>query len=255
MAKQESIKNDIVISITDVHLSFDDNHVLQGINLELHKGENLIVLGRSGSGKSVLIKIIAGLMKPDKGDVKVLGREVNKLNKKELIELRLKIGFLFQHSALYDSMTVKENLEFPMIRHEKNIAEQKLNEAVEDVLDAVGLKDAADQMPAELSGGQEKRIAIARTLIMKPEIILYDEPTAGLDPLTSYEINDLINEVQKRYKTSSIIITHDLTCAKLTGDRLLMLVDGKFIKQGEFEEVFDTDDERIRGFYDYNFIQ
>jgi phospholipid/cholesterol/gamma-HCH transport system ATP-binding protein len=256
MTKQEeNIKNDIVISINDVHLSFDDNHVLKGINLDLHKGENLIVLGRSGSGKSVLIKIIAGLMKPDKGDVKVLGQEVNKLNKKELIELRLKIGFLFQHSALYDSMTVRENLEFPMIRHEKNIAEQKLNEAVEDVLDAVGLKDAADQMPAELSGGQEKRIAIARTLIMKPEIILYDEPTAGLDPLTSYEINDLINEVQKRYKTSSIIITHDLTCAKLTGDRLLMLVDGKFIKQGEFEEVFDTDDERIRGFYDYNFIQ
>jgi phospholipid/cholesterol/gamma-HCH transport system ATP-binding protein len=256
MAEQKEYnKNEVVVSIKDLHKSFEDNDVLQGIDLELHKGENLIVLGRSGSGKSVLIKIIAGLMKPDKGVVKVLGKEVSKLSKQELIELRLKIGFLFQHSALYDSMTVRENLEFPMSRNERHIPQAKINEAVEDVLDAVGLKDTADQMPSELSGGQEKRIAIARTLIMKPEIILYDEPTAGLDPLTSNEINDLINQVQKRYKTSSIIITHDLTCAKTTGDRVFMLIDGKFLRQGEFEEVFDTDDERVKGFYDYNFIQ
>jgi len=248
-------KNEVVISISKLYKSFDDNHVLQGIDLELHKGENVIVLGRSGSGKSVLIKIIAGLMKPDKGTVTVFGKDVHTLDKKELIELRLRIGFLFQHSALYDSMTVRENLEFPLARHERKISQAKINEAVDDVLDAVDLADAADQFPAELSGGQEKRIAIARTLILKPEIILYDEPTAGLDPLTSVEINGLITEVKKRYKTSSIVITHDLVCAKQTGDRVLMLLDGKFVRQGNFEEVFDTDDKRIKGFYDYNFIQ
>jgi phospholipid/cholesterol/gamma-HCH transport system ATP-binding protein len=169
--------------------------------------------------------------------------------------LRLKIGYLFQHNALYDGMTVRENLEFPLIRNVRDIKEDKINKAVEEVLDAVGLTEAANQYPSELSGGQEKRIAIARTLILKPEIILYDEPTAGLDPLSSVEMNNLINEVKKRYKTSSVIITHDLSCAKKTGDRILMLIDGKFIRQGNFEEVFDTDDEVIKGFYDYYFIQ
>jgi len=248
-------EKEVVISVKELYKSFDDNHVLQGIDFYLHKGENMIVLGRSGSGKSVLIKIIAGLMKPDKGEVKVLGKEVHKLSKKELIELRLKIGFLFQLIALYDSMTVRENLEFPLRRNVRDISEDKIEKAVKDVLDAVGLSDTGDQMPSELSGGQQKRIAIARTLIMKPEVILYDEPTAGLDPLTSYEINDLINQVQKRYKTSSVIITHDLVCAKKTGDRILMLIDGKFVRQGDFDEVFDTDDERVKGFYDYNFIE
>ena len=251
---QDHNKKEVVISIRGLFKSFEENDVLQGVDMELHKGENLIVLGRSGSGKSVLIKIISGLMKPDKGTVKVLGKEVSTLNKKELTELRLKIGFLFQHSALYDSMTVRENLEFPMLRHKRQTSRQEMKEAVEDVLDAVGLSDTSDQMPSELSGGQEKRIALARTLIMKPEIILYDEPTAGLDPLTSNEINDLINRVQEKYKTSSIIITHDLTCAKTTGDRIFMLIDGKFVRHGEFAEVFDTDDERVKGFYDYNFI-
>jgi phospholipid/cholesterol/gamma-HCH transport system ATP-binding protein len=248
-------KREAVISIKGLYKSFEDNDVLRGIDFELHKGENVIVLGRSGSGKSVLIKIIAGLMKPDKGEVTVLGKKVHQLTKKELIELRLKLGFLFQHSALYDSMTVRENLEFPLIRNVRDLSQEKIDEAVKDVLEAVGLADTTNQLPSELSGGQQKRIAIARTLIMKPEIILYDEPTAGLDPLTSYEINDLINEVQKKYKTSSVIITHDLTCAKKTGDRILMLIDGNFIRQGDFEEVFDTDDKRVKGFYDYNFIQ
>ena len=248
-------KKEVVISIKGLYKSFEDNDVLKGIDFELHKGENVVVLGRSGSGKSVLIKIISGLMKPDKGTVQLLGKDVHKLNKKELIELRLKIGFLFQHSALYDSMTVRENLEFPLKRNKRDLSQEKIDEAVKDVLDAVGLSDAADQMPAELSGGQKKRIGIARTIIMKPEVILYDEPTAGLDPLTSYEINDLINEVQKKFKTSSIIITHDLVCAKKTGDRILMLIDGNFIREGDFEEVFDTDDKRVKGFYDYNFTQ
>ena len=248
-------KKEKIVSIKGVYKSFEDNDVLNGVDLDLYKEENIVVLGKSGSGKSVLIKIIIGLMKPDKGTVEVLGKEVHKLSKKELIGLRLKIGFLFQHNALYDSMTVRENLEFPLKRNKRDLAQEKIDEAVDDVLDAVGLTDTADQYPSELSGGQEKRIAIARTIILKPELVLYDEPTAGLDPITSVEINQLIKEVKERYKTSSVIITHDLTCAKTTGDKIFMLVDGKFIRHGDFEEVFETDDERIKGFYDYNFIQ
>jgi phospholipid/cholesterol/gamma-HCH transport system ATP-binding protein len=246
---------EVVISISKLYKSFGENHVLQGIDLELFKGENLVVLGRSGTGKSVLIKIIVGLLKPDSGVVKVFDKEVDKLDKKELMELRLKIGFLFQHSALYDSMTIRENLEFPLVRNKRNISRKEIDESVKDVLEAVGLSDTINQLPSELSGGQQKRIGLARTLIMKPEIIFYDEPTTGLDPLTSGEINDLINEVQDKYKTSSIIITHDLTCAKDTGDRIFMMMNGKFIRHGDFKEVFDTSDERIRGFFDYNFIQ
>jgi phospholipid/cholesterol/gamma-HCH transport system ATP-binding protein len=250
-----SDNKEVVISITKLHKSFDENHVLRGIDLELCKGENLVVLGRSGTGKSVLIKIIVGLLKPDSGTVKVFDKEVDKLNKKDLMELRLKIGFLFQHSALYDSMTIRENLEFPLVRNKRHISRKEIDESVKDVLEAVDLSDTINQLPSELSGGQQKRIGLARTLIMKPEIIFYDEPTAGLDPLTSGEINDLINEVQEKYKTSSIIITHDLTCAKDTGDRIFMMENGKFIRHGDFEEVFDTNDETIRGFFDYNFIQ
>jgi|KBSSwiStaDraftv2_1062776.scaffolds.fasta_scaffold45804_4 phospholipid/cholesterol/gamma-HCH transport system ATP-binding protein len=246
---------EVVISITKLYKSFEENQVLRGIDLELYKGENLVVLGRSGTGKSVLIKIIVGLLKPDKGTVKVFDKEVDKLDKKELMQLRLKLGFLFQHSALYDSMTIRENLEFPLVRNKRNISRVELDESVSEVLEAVGLSDTINQLPSELSGGQQKRIGLARTLIMKPDIIFYDEPTAGLDPLTSGEINDLINEVQEKYKTSSIIITHDLTCAKDTGDRIFMMMNGKFVRHGDFEEVFDTSDETIRGFFDYNFIQ
>ncbi len=246
--------NQKVISIRNLHKSFDDLHVLSGIDLDLYRGENLVVLGRSGTGKSVLIKIISGLLKPDSGDVLVLGKRVDNLNEKELRELRLKLGFLFQHSALYDSMSVRENLEFPLLRNVKNLNIKQIDEAVEEVLDAVGLIEKMNQMPAELSGGQRKRIGIARTLILKPDIMLYDEPTAGLDPITSVEINDLINEVQLKFHTSSIIITHDLACAKATGDRIAMLLEGKFRKIGSFNEVFDTTDENIKAFYNYNFI-
>lgn len=248
-------RNNEVISIRGLYKSFGDNHVLRGIDLDVFKGENVVVLGRSGTGKSVLIKIIAGLLKPDRGTVNVLGCEVDKLNEKELRELRLKIGFSFQNSALYDSMTVRENLEFPLVRNSKNLTREQIRNSVKTVLEAVGLAQTINQMPSELSGGQRKRIGIARTLIMRPQIMLYDEPTAGLDPITSIEINNLINEVQKRFDTTSIIITHDLTCAKTTGDRVAMLLDGKFVKQGTFEEVFSSDDERIKSFYDYNFIQ
>ncbi|RKE52914.1 ABC transporter ATP-binding protein [Sphingobacterium detergens] len=243
-----------VIEIRNVSKSFVDNHVLKEVNLDLYKEENLVVLGRSGTGKSVLIKLISGLLKPDEGTIDVLGESVTSLNDRELRELRLKIGFSFQNSALYDSMTVRENLEFPLVRNKRNLTRSEINHAVEEVLDGVGLSQAINQMPSELSGGQRKRIGIARTLILRPEIMMYDEPTAGLDPITCLDINGLINEVQERYKTSSIIITHDLACAKEVGDRIVMLLDGKFERQGSFEEIFDTDDARVKAFYNYNFI-
>lgn len=234
--------------------SFGDLHVLRGVDMKLYKGENLVVLGRSGTGKSVLIKIISGLLSPDAGSVTVLGQDVPSLNDKDLQALRMRIGFSFQNSALYDSMTIRENLEFPLVRNKRSLSRSEINHAVEDVLDAVGLSHTIHQMPSELSGGQRKRIGIARTLILRPDIMLYDEPTAGLDPITCIEINGLINEVQEKYKTSSIIITHDLSCAKSVGDRIVMLLDGKFEREGNFEEIFDTDDERIKPFFDYNFI-
>lgn len=244
-----------VIRIRGLYKSFGENHVLRGVDLDVFEKENVVVLGRSGTGKSVLIKIIAGLLNPDKGSVCVLDEEVEKLSGEALRELRLKIGFSFQNSALYDSMTVKENLEFPLVRNRKHLGRQQINESVEQVLDAVGLLQTINQMPSELSGGQRKRIGIARTLILNPQIMLYDEPTAGLDPITSIEINSLINEVKTRFNTSSIVITHDLTCAKSTGDRIAMMIEGKFISQGTFEQVFSSQDERIRNFYNYNFIQ
>jgi phospholipid/cholesterol/gamma-HCH transport system ATP-binding protein len=243
-----------VITIQDLYKSFGTNQVLRGINLDVFQGENVVVLGRSGTGKSVLIKIIAGLLKPDSGLVSVLGNDVAKISLRELEQLRLRIGFSFQNSALYDSMTVRENLEFPLLRNSKHLTRAQITQAVEKALDAVGLSQTINQWPAELSGGQRKRIGIARTLIMQPAIMLYDEPTAGLDPITSMEINDLINEVQEKFNTSSIIITHDLTCAKATGDRLAVLLDGKFVREGTFEEVFASGDERLKSFYNYNFI-
>ena len=244
-----------VISIRGLYKSFGDNDVLSGVDLDVYKGENVVVLGRSGTGKSVLIKIIVGLLKADTGFVNVLGMDLSKITETELRDLRLKVGFSFQNSALYDSMTIRENLEFPLVRNSKHMQRADINKAVEEVLDAVGLSQTVNQMPSELSGGQRKRIGIARTLILNPEIMLYDEPTAGLDPTTCIDINNLINEVQERYHTSAIIITHDLTCAKQTGDRMAMLLDGKFVRQGSFEEVFTSEDERIKSFFDYNFIQ
>jgi phospholipid/cholesterol/gamma-HCH transport system ATP-binding protein len=245
----------LVIRIRGLHKSFGDLHVLRGVDLDLTKGENLVVLGRSGSGKSVLIKIISRLLEPDAGEVEVLGEDVLELRPRELQRLRRKLGFLFQSSALYDSMSVRENLEFPLVRNVPGVTREEIDQAVLENLHDVGLERAIDQMPSELSGGQRKRIGIARTLILRPEIMLYDEPTAGLDPITSLEILELINEVQASHGTSSIIITHDLVCAKRTGHRIAMLIDGQFVREGSFQEVFDTRDERVRGFHDYNFIE
>ena len=244
-----------VILIKDLKKSFGPIEVLNGVNLEIKKGENIAVLGRSGTGKSVLIKIISGLLKPDSGLVKVFGQEVDKISEKELQELRLKIGFSFQSSALYDSMSVRENLKFPLVRNKRDLNDKEVNEAIESVLNDVGLPQTINQMPSELSGGQKKRIGIARTLILKPEIMLYDEPTSGLDPITCFELNNLILKVQKEYKTSSIIITHDLTCAKITGNKVAVLNEGKFLKIGGFEEVFSSNDTYIKTFYDYNFTE
>ena len=246
-------RNNAVIYIRDLHKSFGNLVVLNGIDLDVYEGENVVVLGRSGTGKSVLIKIISGLLKPDSGIVKVLNEDVQTLTPKQWDVLRMRIGFSFQNSALYDSMTVRENLEFPLVRHNKNLTRAEIDKAVEEVLDNVGLLRAINQLPSELSGGQRKRIGIARTLILKPEIMLYDEPTAGLDPITSIEINNLINEVQAKFNTSAIIITHDLTCARTVGNRIAMLLDGKFVRQGSFEEVFADKDPRIESFYNYNF--
>ncbi|MEZ0486980.1 ABC transporter ATP-binding protein [Fibrella aquatica] len=244
-----------VIQMKDLHVAFGDNHVLRGVNLDLYKGENLVVLGRSGTGKSVLIKLLVGLLKPDSGTVTVLGEDVVSLDSKALDQLRLKVGFSFQNSALYDSMTVRENLEFPLVRNVRNLTRADIDRQIEEALDDVGLKQAINQMPSELSGGQRKRIGIARTLILRPEIMLYDEPTAGLDPITCTEINSLINEVQERHGASAIVITHDLTCAKTVGDRVAMLFDGQFQRVGTFDEVFATDDERVQQFYHYNFTE
>jgi len=244
-----------VIELRGLYKSFGDLHILKDINLDVFKGENMVVLGRSGAGKSVLIKILAGLLPPDRGMVKVLGQHVDQLKGKELDILRLRIGFSFQNSALYDSMNIRQNLEFPLKMNFRKMPKQEIDNSVEEVLDAVGLLDKMDRMPSDLSGGQRKRIGIARTLILKPEIMLYDEPTSGLDPITSEEINNLINEVREKYNTSSIVITHDLTCAKMVSDRVAMLLEGQFVKVGTFEEVFESDNEQVKSFYNYNFIQ
>jgi len=255
MEEKTNIQKEPVIQIRKLYKSFGENKVLRGIDLDVFRRENLVVLGRSGTGKSVLIKIIVGLLKPDSCEVTVLGQNLLTLDEKGLRAVRLLVGFSFQNSALYDSMTVKENLEFPLVRNKKHLSQKQVDNEVNEVLDAVGLSQTINQMPSELSGGQRKRIGIARTLILKPQIMLYDEPTAGLDPITSLEINNLIGQVKEQYHTSSIVITHDLTCARHTGDRIAMLLDGQFVTQGTFEEVFASKNERIQSFYNYNFIQ
>lgn len=253
MSNNLSGDREIVIEIKGLYKSFGNNHVLKGVDLQVARGENVVVLGRSGSGKSVLIKIICGLLTQDEGSVTVLGEDVKHLKARDLEKLRLKVGFSFQLSALYDSMTVKENIEFPLLRNYKHLSKAEVKERVDAVLNAVSLLKTKNQYPAELSGGQKKRIGIARTLVLRPEIMLYDEPTAGLDPISSIEVNSLIRDIQQEFGVSSIIITHDLVCAKSTGDRMVMMFDGVVQKQGTFEEVFSSDDERIKSFYEYNF--
>jgi phospholipid/cholesterol/gamma-HCH transport system ATP-binding protein len=247
----QSNSNNVVASIRHLKKSFGDREVLKDVNLDLYESENLVILGRSGTGKSVLIKCMVGLIQPDSGTIEVLGKNVFQLSPADLNELRLQIGFSFQGSALYDSMTVRENLEFPLKRNLKIVDRDKLNEMVMTALEDVGLAHTVNQMPAELSGGMKKRVGIARTLILKPKIMLYDEPTSGLDPITSMEINDLILSVREKYKTSSIIITHDISSAKHTSDRIVALIDGYNKVEGSFEELKDVTEPELEPFFKY----
>ena len=239
-----------VINIRGLYKSFEKNtDILQGIDLTVKKGENLVVLGKSGSGKSVLIKCLVGLCIADKGEIEVFDTDITKLNYQQLNAIRVRIGFLFQNSALYDSMTVRENLAFPLKRHSKKLTDKEVEDSITAALESVGLIEAIDKMPSELSGGMRKRIGLARTLILHPEIILYDEPTTGLDTITSREISELILSVQKKYKTTSIIITHDMACAKLTGDRLVILNEGVMVAEGSYEALEKSDDAWVRSFF------
>ena len=239
-----------VISIRHLYKSFGNNHVLKDFNLDVYKGENVVVLGKSGSGKSVLIKCIIGLLEQDAGDITVLNDDVINLNNKELDELRAKVGFLFQSNALYDSMTVRENLEFPLRRHWIKVTAAETNAKVMEVLTNVGLAHTVDMMPSELSGGMRKRIALARTLILDPEIMLYDEPTTGLDPITAKEISELMVEMGEKYNTSAIIISHDMNCIRMTADRIVMLIDGKCYAQGTYHELEENNDPQVKQFFE-----
>ncbi len=245
-----SAPNKYVIEINGVSKSFGSNHVLNDFHLTLEKGQNVVVLGKSGSGKSVLIKCIIGLMSPDSGTVKVFGKNIADLGHDELDRLRVHVGFLFQSNALYDSMTVRQNLEFPLRRHwiEKN--KKEVNDLVMEALEDVGLSQTVDMMPSELSGGMRKRIGLARTLILKPEVILYDEPTTGLDPVTAREINQLILKIRAKYNASSIIISHDMNCVKMVADKLVMLIGGKNHKEGTFKELQQSNDSMIKQFFE-----
>ena len=239
-----------IITIDNLHKSFGTNVVLNGFTMDLKEGENVVVMGKSGSGKSVMIKCVIGLEKPDTGTILVMDKEINKLNREDLDELRTEIGFLFQGSALYDSMSVRENLEFPLRRHTKKFGHIKdTTPLVMEALENVGLAHAIDLMPNELSGGMKRRVALARTLILKPKIILYDEPTTGLDPITSKEIIQLMNSIRKEYNTSSIIITHDVDCAKAISDRMILLIDGINYIEGRFEELEASTDPKVRAFF------
>jgi phospholipid/cholesterol/gamma-HCH transport system ATP-binding protein len=249
IASSKKNGKDPVIEISNLKKSFGAQEVLTDVSLKLFDGENLVVIGKSGTGKSVLIKCIVGLLISDGGTINVFQKRVDELNRKEFGEMRQKIGFLFQSGALYDSMTVKQNLEFPLRRIRKNLSETEIKEKINEVLENVGLTEVLHKMPSQLSGGMRKRISLARSIIVDPMIMLYDEPTTGLDPVTSDEISSLINDVQKKYKTSSIIITHDIKCALKTADRIIMLKDGQVYKEGDVAGFYESDDPVINSFF------
>lgn len=243
-------QREVMLEIRDLHKSFGDNHVLNGFNMKLYKGENLVIMGKSGSGKSVMIKCLVGLMQPDSGYISVMGKEIKTLDRATLDVLRSEIGFLFQGSALYDSMTVRENLEFPMRRHKEKLGNiTDTTPLVLEALESVGLAHTMELMPAELSGGMKRRVALARTLILRPKIILYDEPTSGLDPITSKEIIELMRNIQKKYETSSLIITHDVDCARVISERMILLVDGINYAEGTYSELIKSDDPKVEAFF------
>lgn len=238
-----------VVEITNLKKSFGNQVILKDVTLSLYEGENLVVLGKSGTGKSVLIKCLVGLLPTDSGTISVFDENMTAASGKELASIREKMGFLFQSGALYDSMTVRQNIEFPLRRIKKDLTEQQIDEKVKEVLENVGLADSIDKMPSELSGGMRKRISLARTLVIDPKIMLYDEPTTGLDPITSNEISMLILEIQKKYKTSSIIITHDIKCAQKTANRIIMLDEGLIYKEGSLKEFETSTDTTLQSFF------
>lgn len=246
----QSVKAEPVLSICHLFKSFGSNQVLIDFNLEVKKGESVVVLGKSGSGKSVLIKCIIGLMHPEAGSIEMLGKIITDIDEEELDKIRARVGFLFQSNALYDSMTVRENLEFPLRRHWIKVSHREVDTMVLDALEDVGLKHTVDMMPAELSGGMRKRIALARTLILKPEIILYDEPTTGLDPITAKEIIELMIELQAKYGTTSLIISHDMNCVRLASNRVVMLVDGRCYADGTYEQLKQNMDIKVKQFFE-----
>jgi len=248
----DTAKQSVVVELKDVYKSFNNNHVLNGFNLKLYDGENLVVIGKSGSGKSVMIKCLIGLLSIDSGHLIVLDKDISKLTQDDLNEIRTDIGFLFQGSALYDSMTVRENLEFPIRRHKKKMGKHfNTEELVLEALESVGLAHTIDMMPAELSGGMQRRVALARTLILKPKIILYDEPTSGLDPITAKEIIYLIMKIQKQYNTSSLIITHDMDCARVMANRMIIIIDGINYAEGSYTDLLQSKDPKIKAFFKY----
>jgi phospholipid/cholesterol/gamma-HCH transport system ATP-binding protein len=245
MSKQENKK--IMLRIKDLKKSFGENHVLKGFNMILYKGENLVIMGKSGSGKSVMIKCLMGLEQPDEGEIEIMGNNILEFDNVEFDLLRKEVGFLFQGSALYDSMTVRENLEFPL--RKQHMPQSKKDELVINALDSVGLKGAVDLMPDELSGGMKRRVALARAIILNPKIIIYDEPTTGLDPITAKEIIQLMRDIQVKYGSSALIITHDVDCSRVIADRMVLLIDGINYAEGSFDELSKSEDKNIQAFF------
>ena len=240
-----------IIKVTKLNKSFGENHVLNEFSLSLYEAENLVILGKSGSGKSVLIKCIIRLIQPDSGEILVLEKDISELDQEEMDQLRAQVGFLFQSNALYDSMTVRQNLLFPLRKHWTKEERQDHGEtAIQEALEDVGLGHTIEMMPIELSGGMRKRIALARTLILKPKVILYDEPTTGLDPITAREISELMISIQKKYKTAAIIISHDLNCIRMTGNRIIMLIDGKNYAEGTYDDLLQNEDPKVKDFFE-----
>ena len=248
--KDKLLQAEQVLVIHNLYKSFGNNHVLVDFNLELIKGESVVVLGKSGSGKSVLIKCIIGLLKPDTGSIEMFGKNIPGMEDEELDKVRAKVGFLFQSNALYDSMTVRENLEFPLRRHWIQVSQDEVKAMVMEALEDVGLAHTIDMMPEELSGGMRKRIALARTLILKPEIILYDEPTTGLDPMTGKEIIELMKHIQVKYNTTSLIISHDMNCVSMASDRVVILLDGRCYASGKYGQLKQNTDPKVKQFFE-----
>lgn len=253
MQNEETKRNDerskAAVKVHSLTKSFGEQKVLKGINLEVAQGETLSVLGRSGTGKSVLLKLIIGLQQPDSGSIHVLGQEVTNLPMKGLNEVRKKVGFLFQQAALYDSLTVKENVEFPLRRHCK-MPDGERDKRVRELLANVGMDQDANKMPGEISGGMQKRVGLARALALDPEILLFDEPTAGLDPITSAEIEELIVRLQKERHMASVVVTHDIRGARVVSDRVALMRDGEILIEGTFEDLQKSRDPFVMQFLD-----